>query len=91
MVAQISSTSASRSSTLSRSIPKVLTETLMVTYVQSHSLARVRARLEQLEKLFYYGFYSVALYNLINPLQKSDLLPVLSRLIAWAKEAKDKT
>ena len=63
----------------------------MVTSVQSHSLARVRARLEQLEKLFYYGFYSVALYNLINPLQKSDLLPVLSRLIAWAKEAKDKT
>lgn len=74
-VAQISSTSASCSSTLSRSIPKVLTETLMVTSVQCANFARVRGRLEQLEKLFSCRFYIVALPILINALHRSD--PIL--------------
>ncbi len=44
MVAHISSTRASRSSTLSRSIPRVLTETGMVTSLQSANLARACSR-----------------------------------------------
>ena len=44
MLAHISSTSASLSSTLSRSMPKVLTDTPMVTSTENINLARARGR-----------------------------------------------
>ena len=44
MLAQISSTSASLSSTFSRSMPKVLTDTLMMTSAKNMKLARLCGR-----------------------------------------------